>query len=154
MTSESRLARWRRLKAAGEPTQAPPETPPALETVELAEIAGWLRRNVPEAWKQAALRRLWREDAQIRGFVGLADYAGDWNTPGGVPGFGPLGALDDLADLLARAMGTPATATPAPAIEAAPEPAPPPAIAPQPDPPPPARQIATAPRRGGRATPV
>jgi hypothetical protein len=35
------------------------------------------------------LKALWR-DPVIRDYVGLSDYAWDFNAPGGVPGFGPL----------------------------------------------------------------
>lgn len=155
--SEGFARRWTRLKrgspaaAAPMPVPAPEETPPALETVQLDEIAGWLKRNVPQAWKAAALRRMWVEDAAIRGFVGLADYAWDWNTPGGAPFFGPMGAMDDLVALLERAMGTPAP-PPAPAAPeqiAQQEPA-----APAPAPEQPAREIVRGRRRGGGAVPV
>jgi hypothetical protein len=37
-----------------------------------------------------ALREIWRTDPAVRDFVGPADYAWDWNTPGDAPGYGPL----------------------------------------------------------------
>ena len=55
------------------------------------DISGFLHRGVPETLRNAALRKMWMLDPAIRDFVGHAcDYAYDWNTPGGVPGNGPL----------------------------------------------------------------
>lgn len=78
---------------------APEEAPVPLEELPPIESIGpetdlrpWLKRNVPQSWRQAALRRLWVSDPAIRDFVGLADYDWDWNTPGGMPGYGPLEA--------------------------------------------------------------
>jgi hypothetical protein len=125
-----------------------------VETVELEDIAAWLKRNVPEAWKTAALRRLWVGDPAIRDFIGPADYAWDWNTPGGVPGVGPLRAMDDVAKLLARAIGgdpIPATPAPEPATPERVAAAPSPAVAQPADRPAPRPPVR---RRGGRATPV
>jgi hypothetical protein len=169
--------RWSRLKtrhpgAVRKPAEAaaepPEETPPVLESLALEQIAPWLKRRVPELWKQAALRRIWLGDPGIRNFIGPADYAWDWNTPGGAPGYGPMRAWDDLAALLDRAIGAPSPADPAsePAPErqavctaapsgplaapAAPDPVPPDVVA-QPA----ARQAAPAiRRRGGGAVPV
>ncbi len=156
MSGEGFTRRWARLKR-GAPAvadaEAPEEVPPDLESLDLSEVAAWLRRRVPQAWKIAAMRKLWVADPAIRNFVGLADYAGDWNTPGGVAGFGPMTALDDMAELLRRAMGTPAV------VPEATEPAsvdPPVAmLAPASDPIPvlEARDAGTR-RRGGGATPV
>jgi hypothetical protein len=60
------------------------------------------------------MRRIWLDDPAIRNFIGPADYAWDWNVPGGAPGYGPMRALDDLARLLDRAIGTPEPAKPDP----------------------------------------
>ena len=54
---------------------------------------------------QAALRRAWSADPDIRDFVGLADYAWDYHTPGSMPGFGPLEMTDDLRRVVARILG-------------------------------------------------
>ncbi|MDJ1159616.1 DUF3306 domain-containing protein [Chelatococcus sp. SYSU_G07232] len=129
MTGDSFLSRWSRLKrgareeaerrvpdvAVEEAAKAPPaeaeaevpieELPPVDTIGPDTDLTAWLKRKVPESWKQAALRRLWSADPAIRDFVGPADYAWDWNTPGGMPGYGPLGASDDVEKLLARAMG-------------------------------------------------
>ena len=39
-------------------------------------------RGVPAELTRAALRRVWAADPTIRDFVGLADYAWDFNAPG------------------------------------------------------------------------
>lgn len=79
---------------------------PPIDSIDAeTDLSGWLRRDVPPEWRQAALRKLWVADPGIRDFVGLADYAWDFNTPGAIPGFGPLGPADDLRALLAQATG-------------------------------------------------
>ena len=151
------LRRWARRKRAARGPQAadaaapPLEIPPSAETIDLDEIAGWLKRNVPPAWKTAALRRLWVADPAIRDFIGMADYAWDWNTPGGAPGYGPLRAADDVAALLKRVIGAPEpAATQAEAANIPPDSAPAiaPAALPAPrvaQPPPPAIAAAAVP---------
>lgn len=178
---ESRLARWSRLKRreAVSPTpeadelpaalvqeQEPPlEIPPDARTIPLEDITAWLGKRVPDGWREAALRRVWSADTAIRDFVGPADYAWDWNTPGGAPGWGPIGAADDLVRALARAIGedlprldVPAEAEAPAAIAEIAEPVEPEALPAEPAPPaiavtPPAPPPPT-PRRGGRAAPV
>lgn len=112
---EGFLARWSRRKraareglaveadpAASPSAQAPQDTapPPAEEepidldqlpkieeiTAE-TDLSVFFRRGVPAALRNAALRRVWSLDPTIRDFIGPADYAWDWNTPGGVPDF-------------------------------------------------------------------
>ena len=156
--------RWARLKTGAAPASVPapapavaePEVvPPPAESVPLDEIATWLRQAVPQAWRQTVLRRLWLADPAIRGFIGPADYAWDWNTPGGAPGYGPMRALDDVAALLGRVMdgasrpAEPAQGEPPAAAGVAPVAPPPPLVVAvvQDEQPPPRRP------RGG-ATPV
>ncbi|MGL4974853.1 MAG: DUF3306 domain-containing protein [Bosea sp. (in: a-proteobacteria)] len=78
--------------------------PPSLESVDKDfDLAHWLKQNVPESWKLAALRRVWETDPAIRDFVNPArEYALDWNTPGGAPGYGPLTESDDVKAMLAQ----------------------------------------------------
>ena len=178
MSDERSLQRWSRTKraaahAASEHDQAARqspcarvEEPPPVAELTLEDLTGWLRRNVPEAWRRAALRRLWVDDPMIREFIGPADYAWDWNAPDGVPGYGPLRAVDDVAKLLAQVIDdkpTPtASAQPAALITSLPTPADemaaaPPVTAAVAEPntrakPPPMSPIKR--RRGGSATPV
>lgn len=83
--------------------EAPPLADPAVEeTLNEAELAQlpslesftiktdltpFLRKGVPHALRNAAMRKMWMLDPAIRDHKDLAvDYAWDWNTPGGVPG--------------------------------------------------------------------
>ncbi len=175
---EGFVRRWSRLKREApaapvvvpEPVpmlvEEPVEIPPPAETIALEDIGPWLAKKLPEGWRETVLRRVWSADPSIRDFAGLADYAWDWNTPGGAPGWGPLRAADDMAKLLARAIGEPL-----PAAEPPPEPVVAPAMSePALDEAPPAGEVVLAAeveeaqpaedmalpmrRRGGRATPV
>ncbi len=86
----------------------PLEDLPPLESIDsTTDLSPWLKKKLPAEWKRAALRRVWAADPSIANFVGPADYAWDWNAPDGVPGFGPLRAIDDVAALVAQAVGTP-----------------------------------------------
>lgn len=163
---EGFLSRWSRRKrqaAEGRPAEpeAAPQTPeippapapesaepeaPAFDPASLppiesltagSDITAFLRKEVPAALRQAALRRIWTLDPAIRDYVGPAEYAWDFNAPDGVPGFA-LSLDGDAKRLLAQAMGLleekdPAEGTPEPAVPA--EPAPPPEPAPAEDPP-------------------
>jgi hypothetical protein len=126
------LSRWSRrkieVKRAEESTAAPdgPATPAAeaaatpeeLSAEEVAalppvesltaesDIAGFLRKGVPQALRNAALRRAWALDPEIRDYVGDArDYAYDWNVPGGVPGTGPMDPGTDVAQMVKDVFG-------------------------------------------------
>lgn len=129
---EGFLGRWaRRKKEAQQPAQpaaepAPTGTEPAAEALapepvpEMVEppsldlvdkdfdVAHWLKQNVPEEWKLKALRRAWESDPAIAGYLDPArDYALDWNTPGGAPGYGPLSESDNVEEMLANIFGKP-----------------------------------------------
>jgi hypothetical protein len=130
---EGFLSRWSRRKreaaegrpAEPEPAPETPEAPPvpAPESPELeppafdpaslppiesltagSDITAFLRKEVPAALRQAALRRIWTLDPAIRDYIGPADYAWDFNAPDGVPGFA-LSLGGDAKRLLAQAMG-------------------------------------------------
>lgn len=82
-----------------------PASLPPLESLTLeSDFTAFLRKEVPEALKRAALRKAWALDPAIRDFVGPAEYAWDFNAPDGVPGFA-LELGGDAAKLLAQAMG-------------------------------------------------
>lgn len=128
--SEDFLSRWSRRKrrleeppAADEPKPPVPVaeedadedviTPeelaalPAVEEITAStDLVAFLRKGVPAALRNAALRRAWVLDPAIRDFVGDArDYAWDWNTPGGVPCSGPLDEGTDIAGMVRRILG-------------------------------------------------
>ncbi len=86
-------------KPAAAPTEPPfdPATLPSLESITAeTDIRAFLARGVPEELTRAALRRVWAADPTIRDFVGLADYAWDFNAPGSMAGFGSLELTEDL----------------------------------------------------------
>ncbi len=67
------------------------------------DLTAFFQAGVPTALRNAALRRMWSLDPAIRDFVSEArEYAYDWNTPGGVPGMGPLLPTDDVKAMLKR----------------------------------------------------
>ena len=99
-----------------EPELTPEELaalPKVEEITAASDISGFLRRGVPDALRNAALRRMWILDPAIRDFVGEArDYAYDWNTPGGVPGSGALDPADDVAAMVRGVFGDSPPAAP------------------------------------------
>jgi len=81
--------------------------PKLEEMTGTTDITGFLRKGVPEQLRNAALRQSWALDPAIRNYVNPAlEYAYDWNTPGGVPGSGEIGAGMDVARLVSQIMGT------------------------------------------------
>ena len=80
---------------------------PKLEEMTGAtDITAFLQKGVPEHLRNAALRKSWALDPAIRNYVNPAlEYAYDWNTPGGVPGSGEIGAGMDVARMVLQIMG-------------------------------------------------
>jgi hypothetical protein len=141
---EGFLSRWSRRKreiageAAAAPAPAPesaePVAPPAEpeEEVDLSllpdietltaesDITLFLKKGVPEALKNAALRKIWSADPAIRDYIGPVDYQWDFNDPMGVPGFGPLGSDVDVEALLRQVIGEPKKAVATTASEGEP----------------------------------
>lgn len=96
-----------------------PELPSLDSITATTDMRVFMHPAVPAAIRNAALRRVWSLDPAIRDFVSPAlDYAYDWNTPGGAPGYGPLVASDDVASLLRDAID--GFARPIPVAEAEP----------------------------------
>ena len=72
------------------------------------DVTAFLRREVPDWLRNAALKRAWAADPGIRDYVNPAmEYAFDWNAPGGVPGSGALEAGYDAAGQVAQMFSTP-----------------------------------------------
>ena len=94
-------------RAGAEPEGAPlPELPSLEDLTAQSDLTAFLRTGVPTPLRNAALRRMWSLDPSIRDFVSEArEYAYDWNTPGGVPGLGPLLPTDDEKAMLDRLVG-------------------------------------------------
>jgi hypothetical protein len=105
----------------GEPDEEEIARLPSLDDLTAdSDISMFMRKGVPERLRNAALRRMWSLDPKIRDYVSEArEYAYDWNTPGGVPGFGgPLPPPEEIQKMAARIIGvfTPETEPP---VEAA-----------------------------------
>jgi uncharacterized protein DUF3306 len=87
-----------------------PATLPSIDSITAeTDIRGFFAPGVPPELTRAALRRLWVSDPKIRDFVGPADYAWDFNTPGSALGFGPLTTSDELGRKVAELIGRGAT---------------------------------------------
>jgi hypothetical protein len=100
------------IEAAPDPDAITPEELAALPPVESidaqTDVSVFLRKGVPAFLRNAALSRAWAADPVIRDFVNDArDYALDWNTPGGAPGYGPLTDSDEVKEMVARIFGDP-----------------------------------------------
>jgi Protein of unknown function (DUF3306) len=81
-------------------------TLPSIESITLdTDIRAFLQTGVPEELKTRALRRAWSTDPAIRDFIGIAENQWDFTDPNGIPGFGPLRATDNVAALVAQALG-------------------------------------------------
>lgn len=153
MTDESFLHRWSRLKrdtareaepetllpleateAASEDGCAPrlPEAVEPSDMVELPRVESlgadsdyrpFLKPEVPETLRWAALRKAWSTDPAIADFRGFAEYDWDCNAPG----FGQLLATDnvrELCDAILRPPADRAECRPGPSSEALAEPDP------------------------------
>lgn len=69
------------------------------------DLRQFLRKGVPNALKNAAMRKMWLLDPAIRNHADLAvDYAWDWNVPGGVPGHGGLMSGESVARMLDKVL--------------------------------------------------
>jgi len=79
--------------------------PSIEELTAQSDFSLFLRPGIPQALRNAALRRMWSLDPAIRDYIGPVEYQWDFNTPGGLPlGFASeLGG--DVGRLLAQAIG-------------------------------------------------
>lgn len=91
---------------------------PSLEALKPGDtLVAFMQKGVPEALRNAAMRKMWALDPMVRDFRSEAlDYAYDWNTPGGVPGSGPLGPEDRVEEMV-EALFRPANPAPEPEPE-------------------------------------
>lgn len=82
---------------------------PTLDDIRAdTNLSDFMRREVPAALRNAALKKAWALDPVIRDYVNPArEYAYDWNVPGGVPGSGPLEAGFDALKEVVNALGSP-----------------------------------------------
>jgi hypothetical protein len=136
---ENFVARWSRLKRGSatdretapaesappdtvEPATFDPATLPPIESITSdTDIRAFLQSGVPARLTQAALRRAWTSDPAIRDFIGIAENQWNFTDPNGIPGFGPMRETDDVASLVAQALGTATRASEAVSAEDAPQ---------------------------------
>ena len=79
---------------------------PSIESITAAtDIRCFLVPGVPAELTRAALRRAWVVDPKIRDFIGIAENQWDFTADNAIPGFGPLGPLDDVRRLVAQVLG-------------------------------------------------
>lgn len=125
---EGFLSRWARRKTEAKDDPLSNETPadgltpapeemavaPVEEIVDLprleditaeGSIAQFLKKEIPEALKRAAMRQAWALDPRIRDFIEVAENQYDFNNPSSIPGFGDLPEGTDIAALLKQATG-------------------------------------------------
>jgi hypothetical protein len=107
----------------GRPTPAPDGAPipkfdveslPPIEAINAeTDIRAFMRADVPEKLKHAALRRAWSADPAIRDFMGPNENYWDAAGPDGIPGFGDLDPNLDVKRLVSGLFGeTPRQDTP------------------------------------------
>jgi hypothetical protein len=91
------------------------EPPPSLDALTAeSDLVAFLRQNVPEQVKKAALRKMWSLDPAIRDHIGLVENGWDFNQPESIPGFGSI-ADADLSDFFSTPASDAPPATNAPA---------------------------------------
>lgn len=84
------------------------------------DLSAFMRKGVPHALRNAALRRMWTVDPVIRDHLDVArDYFWDWNAPGGVPGGGGIVSAKSAAGMLKDIIGAREEEPPLQAEEAA-----------------------------------
>src|SRR5262245_26891471 len=79
--------------------------PPIESIVAGSDISAFLQKGVPAALTRAALRQAWVSDPAIRDCIEIAANQWDFTLPETIPGFGPLGATDEVQSLVAQALG-------------------------------------------------
>lgn len=79
---------------------------PSLEDITAeTDIRPFLARGVPASLRQAALRRMWVADPNIRDFIGIAENQWDFTVTGGAPGFDLSPPTGDIARMIADIFG-------------------------------------------------
>ena len=77
-----------------------------------SDMSAFLQKGVPEALRNAALRKAWVLDPSIRDHIEPIECGWDFNDPNSMTGFGALDANVDPAAMLKQIMGQPEPAEP------------------------------------------
>ncbi len=98
------------LAESTQPPSAPPFDLASLPDISTltgeSNMAAFMHQHVPEALRQAALRKVWAQDAVLSQPFGPLDYAWDFNDPASLPhGFGPMEANFDTAAMARKIFG-------------------------------------------------
>jgi hypothetical protein len=94
---------------------------PPIESIGAdTDISAFMRKGVPAALRNAALRRAWSADPAIRDFMGPTENYWDAAGPDGVPGFGDLDPSLDVKRLVSELFGEVAPERAKPASVSAP----------------------------------
>jgi hypothetical protein len=116
------LARWAKRKQdvqleaqrAAEPAAPSADVAPVAEPeLELplpslddvlpgGDLTAFMQRHVPDALRNAALRKMWAADPEISSFIEMADYQWDFNNPDSIPGWSSSLEGVDVEKLVAR----------------------------------------------------
>lgn len=71
---------------------------PSIDDIcETTDVTPFMQTWVPNALRTQALRKLWTVDRAVREHVIFADYALDYNAPGGAPGYGSFEGSIEMA---------------------------------------------------------
>lgn len=92
---------------AVESQTADPERPlPSLDDITPgANVSAFFGKHVPEALRNAALRKLWVTDPEIRDFIEMADYQWDFANPDSIPGWSSKLEGVDISSMIDRIFG-------------------------------------------------
>ena len=96
----------------GEPAFDLASLPTLDELTGTSDISAFLQKGVPEALRNAALRKAWVLDPLIRDHIEPIECGWDFNDPNSMTGFGALDANVDPAAMLRQIMGQPEPAEP------------------------------------------
>jgi Protein of unknown function (DUF3306) len=82
-------------------TEEPEPPMPSLDDIiPGADVAAFFQKHVPDSLRQAALRKLWTTDPDIKGFIEMADYQWDFNNPDSIPGWSSTLAGSDVQKIV------------------------------------------------------
>ena len=70
-----------------------------------SDVSVFFQKHVPEALRNAALRKLWTTDPDIKDFIEMADYQWDFTNPDAIPGWSSTVDGVDLKAMVDKIFG-------------------------------------------------